>query len=76
MSRIAVNWWLRSPNASNSNNFVNVNTDGTVNNTNAYNSLAFAPGFCPIARPINPFWAKAVHMQKGDIAFLTACAGG
>jgi len=36
---------LRSPNRSNSTNFVNVNTDGTVNNANAYNSLAFAPGF-------------------------------
>ena len=43
--RTAVNWWLRSPNASNSNNFVNVNTDGTVNNNNANNSLGFAPGF-------------------------------
>ena len=41
----AVNWWLRSPNASNSNNFVNVNTDGTVNNNNANYSLGFAPGF-------------------------------
>lgn len=43
--RIAANWWLRSPNASNSNNFVNVNTDGTVNNNNANYSLGFAPGF-------------------------------
>ena len=43
--RTAVNWWLRSPNASNSNNFVNVNTDGTVNNNNANYSLGFAPGF-------------------------------
>lgn len=41
----AVNWWLRSPNASNSNNFVNVNTDGTVNNNNANNSNGLAPGF-------------------------------
>lgn len=39
----AVNVWLRSVNASNSNNFCNVNTDGTPNNNNAYNSLAFAP---------------------------------
>ena len=45
VSRFAVNWWLRSPNRSNSTNFVNVNTDGTVNNANANNSLAFAPGF-------------------------------
>ena len=41
----AVFWWLRSPNASNSNNFVNVNTDGTVNNNNASNSNGVAPGF-------------------------------
>lgn len=44
--RTAVRWWLRSPNASNSNNFVMVNTDGTVNNNNAYYSNGFAPGFC------------------------------
>ena len=39
-------WWLRSPRASNSNTFVLVHTDGTVNYTNAYYSLGFAPGFC------------------------------
>lgn len=44
--RTAVNWWLRSQNASNSANFVNVNTDGTVNNNNANYSNGFAPGFC------------------------------
>lgn len=44
--RTAVNWWLRSQNASNSTNFVNVNTDGTVNNNNANYSNGFAPGFC------------------------------
>ena len=38
-------WWLRSPNAGNSDNFVGVNTDGTVNNGSAGNSLGFAPGF-------------------------------
>ena len=42
--RTAVNWWLRSPNASNSNNFVIVNSDGTVNNNNASNSNGVAPG--------------------------------
>ena len=41
----AVNAWLRSPNASNSNNFCNVNTSGTANNNNASNSLGVAPGF-------------------------------
>ena len=39
-------WWLRSPIASGSLSFVNVNADGTVKNNNAYNSRGFAPGFC------------------------------
>ena len=39
-------WWLRSPRASDSNNFVRVNTDGTVNYRYADGSLGFAPGFC------------------------------
>lgn len=43
---IAAFWWLRSPRASNSANFVVVITDGTVNSYNAYYSLGFAPGFC------------------------------
>ena len=42
----AAYWWLRSPRASNSNNFVSVNTDGTVNGYYASRSLGFAPGFC------------------------------
>jgi len=60
--RTAVNWWLRSPNASNSTNFVNVNTDGTVNNNNANYSLGFAPGFYidTGADRITPHGAKAV----------------
>ncbi|MFY0426619.1 hypothetical protein [Vescimonas sanitatis] len=36
---------MRSPNASNSNNFCNVNTSGAANNNNASNSLGVAPGF-------------------------------
>lgn len=39
-------WWLRSPFASNSNGFVIVGTDGTVNGYDAGCSLGFAPGFC------------------------------
>ena len=39
-------WWLRSPRASNSNGFVDVYADGTVNHYYAYNSFGFAPGFC------------------------------
>lgn len=40
-----VYWWLRSPRASYSTNFVRVNTDGAVSNASANRSLAFAPGF-------------------------------
>lgn len=40
-------WWLRSPYAGNSSNFVIVYTDGTVYYYySAYRSLGFAPGFC------------------------------
>lgn len=39
-------WWLRSPLASYSSLFVFVYTDGTVNGSDAYYSLGFAPGFC------------------------------
>ena len=42
----AAYWWLRSPRVSHSNNFVNVNTSGSVNSSNAHDSLGFAPGFC------------------------------
>ena len=42
----AAYWWLRSPIASNSYNFVYVYTDGTVDYDDAYYSLGFAPGFC------------------------------
>lgn len=38
-------WWLRSPLASSSNNFVVVYTDGAVTSTDAYSSYGFAPGF-------------------------------
>ena len=42
----AVDWWLRSPRASNSAAFVRVATDGTVYTTSAGYSFGFAPGFC------------------------------
>lgn len=42
----AAYWWLRSPGASNSSNFVSVIAGGTVNNNSANRSLGFAPGFC------------------------------
>lgn len=42
----AAYWWLRSPYASGSDNFVFVNADGTVASDSARYSLGFAPGFC------------------------------
>ena len=42
----AARWWLRSPNAGNSNSFGSVGTDGTVIYSGAHYSLGFAPGFC------------------------------
>lgn len=42
----AARWWLRSPYASNSDLFVDVDTDGTVSYHYASFSLGFAPGFC------------------------------
>ena len=42
----AAYWWLRSPDASDSDYFVSVHADGTVTSTHAYYSLGFAPGFC------------------------------
>ena len=41
----ACNAWCRSVNASNTNNFCLVNTDGSANNNNANNSWGLAPGF-------------------------------
>lgn len=42
----AVYWWLRSPGASGSSNFVFVNSGGTVYYISASNSFGVAPGFC------------------------------
>lgn len=39
-------WWLRSPRASDSSNFVRVGAGGTVLHSGAYFSLGLAPGFC------------------------------
>ena len=38
-------WWLRSVYASAANGFCHVNTDGSADANNAYNSHGFAPGF-------------------------------
>lgn len=39
-------WWLRSPHASRPGLFVIVSAGGTINQTSAWASLGFAPGFC------------------------------
>lgn len=46
ITRISAYWWLRSPHASRSTDFVIVITSGSVNYASAYASLGFAPGFC------------------------------
>lgn len=38
-------WWLRSVNSSNSNNFCNVNTDGSASNYGANYSFGVVLGF-------------------------------
>jgi hypothetical protein len=42
----ANNWWLRSPNVSNSTNFRYINSTGNVNNNNANNTYGVSFGFC------------------------------
>lgn len=42
----AARWWLRSPLASSSDGFENVNTNGTAEDRTARASFGFAPGFC------------------------------
>ena len=42
----ASNWWSRSPNLGNSNNFWYVRTSGDVNNNNANNTYGVSFGFC------------------------------
>ena len=42
----AVGWWLRSPRASDSSDFVRVVGGGTVNHYDASYSYGVAPGFC------------------------------
>ena len=39
-------WWLRSPNSGNSNNFCNVNSDGTANSYFADRCRGVCAGFC------------------------------
>ena len=45
----ANNWWERSPNSGNTNNFCNVNNNGNANNNNASNSNGVSFGLCNFA---------------------------
>lgn len=47
--RAANNWWERSPNSGNTNNFCNVNNNGNANNNNASNSNGVSFGLCNFA---------------------------
>ena len=42
----ANNWWERSPNSDNTNNFCNVNNSGNANNNNASTSNGVSFGLC------------------------------
>lgn len=57
------NWWERSPNSNNSNNFCNVNTNGNANNNNASNSNGLAPDF---VKP-EMVWVKSSSPMQGEI---------
>ena len=50
MSRLAVWWWLRSPNYNNNNNFQNVYTDGNNTIGIAKYCAGVRPGFCKYTR--------------------------
>ena len=45
----ANNWWERSPNSGNTNNFCNVNNNGTATHNNASNSNGVSFGLCNFA---------------------------
>lgn len=60
-------WWLRSPYSGNTNNFVNVNTSGNVNNNNASNAYGVAPG-SSLGRQSN---LRAKSVQGGEKECMT-----
>ncbi|MEG2679447.1 MAG: DUF6273 domain-containing protein [Oscillospiraceae bacterium] len=66
----AAHWWLRSPYATNTTNFDNVNSNGSYNNNNASNTYAVAAGLCAV-RQSNPR-VKSVHTQKEYMTFPEA----
>ena len=57
------NWWERSPNYNNSNNFCNVNTNGNANNNNARNSNGLAPDF------VNQKWLRSTAVTRSRVNY-------
>lgn len=57
------NWWERSPNYNNSNNFCNVNTNGNANNNNARNSNGLAPDF------VNQKWSGSNAVARNRVNY-------
>ena len=64
----ASNWWERSPNGSNTNNFCNVNSNGNANNNNASNSNGVAFGFRNSNRTdtVAPTGVNPVSFTEGE----------
>lgn len=66
----ANNWWLRSPNVSNSNNFRYINSSGNVNNNNANNTYGVCFGFCnKVILDKVTSTVKSMYLQKGRMTF-------
>lgn len=64
-SGAASNWWTRSPNTSNSTNFIYVNTSGTNNNNNASNTYGVCLGLCERSANIRRGYVRHSNPQKG-----------
>lgn len=61
------NWWLRSPNVSNSNNVRNVNTSGSLNNNNASNTNGVSPDCVYSQFRVGSKEQKSEHHKQGTI---------
>ena len=57
------NWWERSPNYNNSNNFCYVDTNGNANNNNARNSNGLAPDF------VNQKWLRSTAVTRSRVNY-------
>jgi hypothetical protein len=62
----ATNWWLRSPVASSSSNFYNVNNNGNSNNNNANNAWGVAFG-SSLGCQSNSFVKSVPRWREGEL---------